>query len=79
MMKNNNTIDHTNWREDYKQYTTNKFHLDLLDNGAKSLSQSWILGALYIKWKKIKNIKDPEPPDCSSSFLEWEKNVNQYQ
>ena len=78
MMKNNNTIDHTNWREDYKQYTTNKFHLDLLDNGAKSLSQSWILGALYIKWKKIKNIKDPEPPDCSSSFLEWEKNVNQY-
>ena len=56
MMKNNNTIDNTNWREDYKQYTTNKFHLDLLDNGAKSLSQSWILGALYIKWKKIKNI-----------------------
>ena len=79
MMKNNNIIDNTNWREDYKQYTTNKFHLDLLDNGAKSLSQSWILGALYIKWKKIKNIKDPEPPDCSSSFLEWEKNVNQYQ
>ena len=79
MMKNNNTIDHTNWREDYKQYTTSKFHLELLENGAKSLSQSWILGALYIKWKKIKNIKDPEPPDCSSSFLEWEKNVNQYQ
>ena len=79
MMKNNNTIDNTNWREDYKQYTTSKFHLELLENGAKSLSQSWILGALYIKWKKIKNIKDPEPPDCSSSFLEWEKNVNQYQ
>ena len=79
MMKNNNTIDHTNWREDYKQYTTSKFHLELVENGAKSLSQSWILGALYIKWKKIKNIKDPEPPDCSSSFLEWEKNVNQYQ
>ena len=78
-MKNNNTIDNTNWREDYMQYTTNKFHLELLKNGAKSLSQSWILGALYIKWKKIKNIKDPEPPDCSSSFLEWEKNVNQYQ
>ena len=72
-MMMNNTIDHTNWREDYMQYTTSKFHLELLENGAKSLSQSWILGALYIKWKKIKNIKDPEPPDCSSSFLEWEK------
>ena len=71
MMKNNNRIDHTNWREDYKQYTTSKFHLDLLENGAKSLSQSWILGALYIKWKKIKNIKDPEPPDCSSSMSEY--------
>ena len=72
-------IDDSNWREEYKNYTTNKLHLELLENGAKSLSQSWILGALYIKWKKIKNIKDPEPPDCSSSFLEWEKNVNQYQ
>ena len=79
MMKNNNTIDHTNWREDYKQYTTSKFHLELLENGAKSLSQSWILGALHSKWKRIMGYVDPEPPDCSSSLKEWEKSIKKYE
>ena len=39
--------DDSNWREDYKNYTSNKRHLELLENGPKSLSQSWILQALY--------------------------------
>ena len=76
---NNKSYDDSNWREEYKNYTSSKFHLELLENGAKSLSQSWILGALYQKWKKIKGYKTPEPPDCSSSFLEWEKNVKQHE
>ena len=46
--------DDSNWREEYKSYTSNKRHLELLENGAKSLSQSWVLGALYNEWKKIK-------------------------
>ena len=70
-------IDHTNWREEYKNYTSSKYHLELLEKGAKSLSQSWILGALYQKWKKIKGYKEPEPPDCSSSYLEWEKSIKE--
>ena len=65
----NNNFDDSNWREEYKNYTSNKKQLELLENGAKSLSQSWILGALYQKWKKIKGYKTPETPDCSSSFL----------
>ena len=65
-----------NWREEMKAYTSSKSQLELLENGPRSLSQSWILGALYQKWKKIKGIPpDPEPPDCSSSFQEWNKNV----
>tara|TARA_B100000579_G_C22196244_1_gene560861 strand:+ start:59 stop:289 length:231 start_codon:yes stop_codon:yes gene_type:complete len=65
-----------NWREEMKAYTSSKSQLGLLENGPRSLSQSWILGALYQKWKKIKGIPpDPEPPDCSSSFQEWNKNV----
>ena len=70
-------IEHTNWREEYKNYTSSKYHLELLENGAKSLSQSWILGALYQKGKKIKGYKEPEPPDCSSSYLEWEKSIKE--
>ena len=64
------------WRKEMKAYTSSKFQLELLENGSKSLSQSWIMGALYQKWKKIKGIKpDPEPPDCSSSFKEWNKKM----
>ena len=70
--------DDTNWREEYKAYTSSKYELDLLENGPKSLSQSWVLGALYQKWKKIKGYKDPEPPDCQSSFKEWEENIKDH-
>ena len=67
--------DDSIWREEYKNYTSNSKHLVLLENGPKSLSQSWILGALYNKWKKMKGYKDPEPPDCSSSLKEWEQSI----
>ena len=40
-----------------KAYTSSKYHLELLENGPKSLSQSYILSYLYQKWKKIKGIK----------------------
>ena len=61
-------IDDSNWREDFKGYTSNKIQLDLLENGPKSLSQSWIMQAMYNKWKKIHGIVEPEPPDCSSNL-----------
>ena len=69
----------TNWREEYKAYTSNKKELELLENGPKSLSQSWILGALYQKWKRIKGIPpDPEPPNCQSSMNEFFKKQDTY-
>ena len=69
----------SDWREEMKGVTSNKLHLQLLENGAKSLSQSWILGALHNRWKRMKGITDPEPPDCQSSFKEWEKSIEKYQ
>ena len=65
------------WREEMKAYTSSMFELELLENGPKSLSQSWILGALYQKWKKIKGIKEQPVPDCSSSFKEFNKKVEE--
>ena len=52
--------DDSNWREEYKNYTSNKRYLELLENGPKSLSQAWLLGALHNEWKKIKGYKDPD-------------------
>ena len=71
--------DDSNWKEEYKQYTTNKRYLELLENGAKSLSQGWILGALYNKWKKIKGYDRYDPIEnkgqLQSSFKDWESNI----
>ena len=65
----------TNWREELKAYTNSKYQLELLEHGPRSLSQSWMMQVLHQKWKKMKGIVDPEPPDCSSSFKEWNKRV----
>ena len=67
---------HESWRVEYKGFTRNKMELELLENGPKSLSQSWHLQALYSNWKKIKGIKDPEPLDLQSSFKEWNKKID---
>ena len=67
----NKTYDDSNWREEYKAYTSSKKDLEMLENGPKSLAQSWYMSTLWQKWKKIKGYKDPEPPDCQSSLKEF--------
>ena len=68
IVMNKKPFDDSNWREELIPYTNSKKELELLENGPKSLSQSWMMGALYQKWKKIFNHKDPEPPDCQSNL-----------
>ena len=70
-----------NWREDYKNYTSNKRYLELLENGPKSLSQAWLLGALHNEWKKIKGYKDPDTENkgqLQSSLKEYEESIKKY-
>ena len=59
-MTSNKPYDDSNWREEYKSYTSNKKHLELLENGPKSLSQSWLLGAMYQEWKRMRGYKEPD-------------------
>ena len=55
-------------------------HERILKDGQNSLTDSWIFGALYARWKKLKGIRpEREPSDCSSSFQEWNKNVEDSQ
>ena len=74
----NKPYDDSNWREESIPYYTGQ-RVELLLNGPKSLSQSWIMGAMYNEWKRRNGYKDPEPPDCSSSLKEWEKSVKKYE
>ena len=57
------TFDDSNWREEYKSYTSSARELDLLENGPKSLSQSWHLQALYSNWKKAKGYDKLDPKE----------------
>ena len=73
-------VPHEGWRKEYLgMKIVSKSQKDLLENGPKSLSQSWILQAMYNDWKTMKGYKDPEPTDCQSSLKEWEKSVKKYQ
>jgi len=78
----NKLYDDSNWREEYKAYTSNEKYLELLENGPHSLSSSWILGALYNKWKKMKGYDKFDPKDnegqLQSSMKEWEESVKKY-
>ena len=78
----NKLYDDSNWREEYKSYTSNEKHLELLENGPKSLSQSWILQALYNEWKKIKGYNKLDPKEnegqLQSSLGEFFKKQDNY-
>ena len=69
--------DDSNWKEEYKSYTSNPKYLELLENGAKSLSQGWILGHLYNEWKKVKGYDKYDAKEntgqCQSSLKEFYK------
>ena len=74
---NKKPYDDSNWREEYKSYTSNKRYIELLENGPKSLSQSWLLGALYNEWKQIKGYNKLDPKEnegqLQSSYKEFNK------
>lgn len=68
------------WRKEYLgMKNLGTYQKSLLQNGPKSLSQSWMMQVMYNDWKKKKGIKDPEPPDCQSSMKEWEQSIKKYQ
>ena len=67
---NKKTYDDSNWREESIPYHTGK-QLELLMDGPKSLSQSWIMQSMYNEWKRRNGYKDPEPPNVASSMKEF--------
>ena len=69
-------MEYPNWREEYKGMKLHgKKNLDLLENGPHSLTDSWLLQAMFNDWKRKKGIKTPERPNLESSFKEWNNKV----
>ena len=56
----------------------NKKAEKLLKEGAKSLTDSWYLGALYLRYKRLKGIKDDTKENkgqLQTSFREFENKI----
>ena len=50
---------------------------NILKHGPKFFTDSWLLVALYTRWKKMKGYREPPTPNCQSSFLEWKNRLAQ--
>ena len=67
-----------NWREELLESANfNGKQERILREGPRSLVDSWILGALYSRWKKLRGYKEPPVPSCQSSFQEFNKKVRE--
>ena len=58
------SYDDSNWRREYQAMKVLSEHAtDLLNHGAKSLSGSWYLAAMYNDWKKKKGYHKLDPKE----------------
>ena len=77
----NKDYDDSNWREEMQSYASGP-ELQLLIDGPKSHAQSWHMGALYNKWKKMKGYHKLDPKENEgqhqSSMKEWEESIKKY-
>ena len=55
----------------------NKKEEKLLKGGAKSHMQGMWLETLYVRWQKIRGFYNPPVKAEQSSFLEWNKKVEE--
>ena len=64
------------WQNQYKGWKSLKpFQIKLLDEGAKTLSQSWLLNEMWCDWKALRRLKDIElaPLKAPLSKDPWEE------
>ena len=70
-------MDSNNWKKELlDSQIFNQKESNLLKNGAKSLTDSWWLQALYFRWKKLKGYEDADIENkgqLQSSFKEFER------
>ncbi len=66
-----------NWQDEYKGMKLLKpFQIKLLDEGAQSLSQAWLLNAMWCDWKATKDMREidllePEQVSIESTRDPW--------
>ena len=71
----------SNWREDYlnTKQRLSQFQIKLLKDGPSSFGGALYLGVMKRQWLKMRGLytPEPEPPNCQSSFSEWNNKAKQ--
>ena len=69
-------MESQSWRSEYLEMRLfSDEEVKLLKYGARSLCQSWRLGAMYSDWKRKEGIVDPPDPVMTSTFKEWSTSI----
>ena len=56
------------WKDQYKQWKLLKdFQIKLLDEGPKTLSQTWLVNQMWCDWRDIKKIKEAKLPALNTT------------
>ena len=67
------------WRKDYlnTKRRISKYERDLIENGATNFMQALILKNMKRRYDKMMGTykPTPEPPNCQSSFKEWNDRI----
>ncbi len=64
-------MDNEKWVQQYKEWRSlEPYQIKLLDDGAKTQSQAWLLNAMWCDWKDIKKIKETELPSFDDPWNE---------
>ncbi len=64
-----------NWKNQYKKWKNLKpYEIKLIDDGAKSQSQAWLLNSMWCEWIDLKriNMSELSTNDISSCTDPWE-------
>ena len=73
--------DESNWREDYlnTKERLSSYQIRLLKEGPTSFGSALYMGVMKRRWLKMRGLykPEPEPPNCQSSFGEWNNNAKQ--
>ena len=60
-----------NWKEEYKKLKSLRpYQIKLLEEGATSLSQAWLLNSMWCEWKEIKGISETNLPTIEACKVE---------
>ena len=60
-----------NWQEEYKELKSLRpYQIKLLEEGATTLSQAWLLNNMWCEWKEIKGISEANLPTIETFAAE---------